>query len=65
MWGEDSLAVLAAPELNGLMLFVALPFFGDGCASAVDAAFEISAYELCALAGFAGCGAWRVGRWSM
>ncbi len=68
LWGEDSLAVGAVPELNGLVLFVALPFFGDGRASTVDAAFEISAYELCSPARFAGCGcggAWRVARWSM
>ncbi len=54
--GEDSLAVGAVPELNGLVLFVALPFFGDGRASTVDAAFEISAYELYSPARFARCG---------
>jgi len=27
LWGEDSLAVGAVPELNSLVLFVALPFF--------------------------------------
>ncbi len=57
LWGEDSLAVGAVPELHGLVLFVALPFFGDGRASTVDAAFEISADELCSPAGFAGCSA--------
>ncbi len=48
LWGENRVAGFAVPELNGFVFFVALPFFGDGSASTVDAAFEIGADELCA-----------------
>ncbi len=47
LWSENRVAVFAVPELDGFVLFVALPFFGDGSASTVDAAFEIGADELC------------------
>ncbi len=40
---EHPLAAGAVPELHGLVLFVAFPFFSDGRTSAVDAAFEIGA----------------------
>ena len=48
LWGENSVAVFAVPELDGFVLFVALPFLGDGSAPTVDAALEIGADELCA-----------------
>ena len=36
---------MAVPTLENLVLFVALPGFGDMCAIAVDAALEIAADE--------------------
>ncbi len=49
LWSENRGAVFAVPELDGLVFFVARPFFGDGRAPTVDAAFEIGADELRAM----------------
>src|SRR5881296_2203815 len=46
--GEDPVAVMASPELDGLQLFVAFAFPGEAGAPAVEASLALIADELLA-----------------
>ncbi len=43
LWGKNTLAVIAIPELNGLIFFPALAFFDDVFTRAVGTALDLRA----------------------